>query len=73
MGKITAKCQETKELLLCLSELSQEEPIAYFKNKGISTAVLNQGKEKGWLEFIESERYRYLIKTEYLTKRRHWN
>ena len=44
MGKITAKCQETKELLLCLSELSQEEPIAYFKNKGISTAVLNQGK-----------------------------
>ena len=35
---------------MCLSELSQEEPIAYFKNKGISTAVLNQGKEKGWLE-----------------------
>ena len=49
MGKITAKCQETKRTSLCLSELSQEEPIAYFKNKGISTAVLNQGKKRaGW-------------------------
>lgn len=43
---------------MCLSELSQEESIAYFKDKEISTAVLNQGKEKGWLEFVESERYR---------------
>ncbi|MBD9743528.1 primosomal protein N' [Enterococcus faecium] len=57
-AKLRQNAKKQKELLLCLSELSQEEPIAYFKNKGISTAVLNQGKEKGWLEFIESERYR---------------
>ncbi|MBE8864036.1 primosomal protein N' [Enterococcus faecium] len=56
--KLRQNAKKQKELLLCLSELSQEEPIAYFKNKGISTAVLNQGKEKGWLKFIESERYR---------------
>ncbi|MGF2137068.1 primosomal protein N' [Enterococcus faecium] len=57
-AKLRQNAKKQKELLLCLSELSQEEPIAYFKNKGISTAVLNQGKEKGWLKFIESERYR---------------
>lgn len=57
-AKLRQNAKKQKELLLCLSELSQEEPIAYFKNKGISTAVLNQGKEKGWLGFIESERYR---------------
>ncbi|MEB4755304.1 primosomal protein N' [Enterococcus sp. E5-209] len=57
-AKLRQNAKKQKELLLCLSELSQEEPIAYFKNKGISTAVLNQGKEKGWLEFIESQRYR---------------
>lgn len=57
-AKLRQNAKKQKEFLLCLSELSQEEPIAYFKNKGISTAVLNQGKEKGWLEFIESERYR---------------
>ena len=57
-AKLRQNAKKQKELLLCLSELSQEEPIAYFKNKGISTAVLNQGKEKGWLEFVESERYR---------------
>lgn len=57
-AKLRQNAKKQKELLLCLSELSQEEPIAYFKNKEISTAVLNQGKEKGWLEFIESERYR---------------
>ncbi|HCK2874292.1 TPA: primosomal protein N' [Enterococcus faecium] len=57
-ANLRQNAKKQKELLLCLSELSQEEPIAYFKNKGISTAVLNQGKEKGWLEFIESERYR---------------
>ncbi|MEN2293582.1 primosomal protein N' [Enterococcus faecium] len=57
-AKLRQNAKKQKELLLCLSELSQEEPIAYFQNKGISTAVLNQGKEKGWLEFIESERYR---------------
>ena len=57
-AKLRQNAKKQKELLLCLSELSQEEPIAYFKNKGISTAVLNQGKEKGWLNFIESERYR---------------
>ena len=57
-AKLRQNAKKQKELLLCLSELSQEEPIVYFKNKGISTAVLNQGKEKGWLEFIESERYR---------------
>ena len=57
-AKLRQNAKKQKELLLCLSELSQEEPIAYFKNKGISTAILNQGKEKGWLEFIESERYR---------------
>ncbi|HGF8289757.1 TPA: primosomal protein N' [Enterococcus faecium] len=57
-AKLRQNAKKQKELLLCLSKLSQEEPIAYFKNKGISTAVLNQGKEKGWLKFIESERYR---------------
>ena len=57
-AKLRQNAKKQKELLLCLSELSQEEPIAYFKNKGISTAVLNQGKEKGWLKFIDSESYR---------------
>ncbi|HGF8060949.1 TPA: primosomal protein N' [Enterococcus faecium] len=57
-AKLRQNAKKQKELLLCLSELSQEEPIAYFKDKEISTAVLNQGKEKGWLEFVESERYR---------------
>ena len=57
-AKLRQNAKKQKELLLCLSELSQEESIAYFKDKEISTAVLNQGKEKGWLEFIESERYR---------------
>lgn len=57
-AKLRQNAKKQKELLLCLSELSQEESIAYFKDKEISTAVLNQGKEKGWLEFVESERYR---------------
>ncbi|MDO2410295.1 primosomal protein N' [Enterococcus faecium] len=57
-AKLRQNAKKQKELLLCLSEMSQEEPIAYFKDKEISTAVLNQGKEKGWLEFVESERYR---------------
>lgn len=32
--------------------------VSQFKAQGLSTAVLNQGKEKGWLSFIEMEQYR---------------
>lgn len=57
-AKLRQNAKKQKDLLLCLSELEKDEPIAYFKEKGISTAVLNQGKEKGWLRFEEVESYR---------------
>lgn len=57
-GKLRQNAKKQKELLLCLSEVVKDEPLAYFKDKGISSAVLNQGKEKGWLRFEEVEHYR---------------
>ncbi|ASZ08518.1 primosomal protein N' [Enterococcus thailandicus] len=57
-GKLRQNAKKQKELLLCLSEVVKDEPLAYFKDKGISSVVLNQGKEKGWLRFEEVERYR---------------
>ncbi|AND73530.1 MULTISPECIES: primosomal protein N' [Enterococcus] len=57
-GKLRANAKKQKELLLCLSEQKKAEPISYYKEKGISTATLNQGKDKGWLTFEEVESYR---------------
>ncbi|OTP06884.1 primosomal protein N' [Enterococcus sp. 10A9_DIV0425] len=57
-GKLRQNAKKQKELLLCLSELEKDEPVAYFKEKGISSVVLNQGRDKGWLRFEEVESYR---------------
>lgn len=34
------------------------EPVTFYKKQGISTAILNTGAQKGWLEFEEVETYR---------------
>ena len=57
-GKLRQNAKKQKELLLCLAEQTQPETVSYFKERGISTAVLNQGNEKGWLHFEEVESYR---------------
>jgi primosomal protein N' (replication factor Y) len=57
-NKLRQNAKKQKELLLCLAEQKKAEPVSYYKERGISLATLNQGKEKGWLSFEEVERYR---------------
>ncbi|MBF8808668.1 MAG: primosomal protein N' [Enterococcus lacertideformus] len=57
-GKLRQNAKKQKELLLCLSEQTKDEPISYYKERGISTTILNQGRDKGWLSFEETESYR---------------
>ncbi|MGX7173407.1 primosomal protein N' [Enterococcus ratti] len=57
-GKLRKNAKKQKELLLCLSEQKKPEAVAYYKEKGISTATLKQGRKKGWLSFEEIESYR---------------
>ncbi|GKS55387.1 primosomal protein N' [Enterococcus mundtii] len=57
-GTLRQNAKKQKELLLYLSEMEKPMPIAYFKEKGVSSAVLNQGRDKGWLRIEEVESYR---------------
>lgn len=57
-NKLRKNAKKQKELLLSLAEQNKDEPISYYKERGISLATLNQAKEKGWLSFEEVEWYR---------------
>ncbi|MHC5216968.1 primosomal protein N' [Enterococcus sp. LJL128] len=52
--------RKKEQLLQFLQTLNEEQLIAVkdMKEKGFSTAVLNDGAAKGWLRFIEKETYR---------------
>ncbi|MFV0559905.1 MAG: primosomal protein N' [Enterococcus sp.] len=57
-GTLRANAKKQKELLLYLSEMTGTVPVKKFIEEGISTSILNQGQEKGWLTFEEVEVYR---------------
>ncbi len=52
--------KKKEELLHLLQALGPKEQVAVkeMKEKGFSTAVLNDAEEKGWLHYVEKETYR---------------
>jgi len=57
MKQIRKGAKRQQQLLTVLQE-SDQLPVSFFAEAGISTAVLNQGQALGWLEFHEVETYR---------------
>lgn len=52
------KGAKRQEQLVALLAEHPVEPIAFYTEQGVSTSVLNQGEENGWLSFEEVEAYR---------------
>lgn len=57
-----------QKLLLELLQQGKSLPVAFFKEAGVSTSVLNQGAQQGWLRFQEVEQYRDPFKNHEFTK-----
>ncbi|MGM0126225.1 primosomal protein N' [Enterococcus sp. AZ194] len=57
----SAVSKNAKKQLQLLEQLMNQDdlmPVSQLKELGLSTTVLNQGKERGWLSFVEVEQYR---------------
>ncbi|KAF1295237.1 primosomal protein N' [Enterococcus sp. JM4C] len=58
-AQLSKQAKKQGELLSQLMEQGEELlSVSYYKEQGLSTTILNQGKDKGWLSFVEVEQYR---------------
>lgn len=66
--KALGKNAKRQAQLLEILKKDTRLPVAFFKEAGISTAILNQGEKNGWLTFHEVEQYRNPFKDHTFTK-----
>lgn len=57
-GELKKTALRQAQLLTMLATTKESLPVKHYKEQGISTSVLNQGAENGWLCFTEVETYR---------------
>lgn len=58
LAQLNKSAHKKQALLKLLIARKTPELVSWYKEKGFTTAVLNQGRDLGWLRFTEVEEYR---------------